>query len=473
MLRALHNAIGILPRSAILAGAIMLTYGLSLKYGFSQDDWYFLRISQATSVSDVLRFFNPFTQSGFAFYRPLSTQLYYYLLGSTPWAMHLAMLILHFLNALLVAKLVRRLGKSETVATTVALLYGISAVHFLSLFYIAATQQLLAAFFSLLTLCTFLEDRVTWRNLAQSAMLFALAVLSKETALMTPLIAPILILLRDGYPQRQRDWPRLFGRLLPVLGVTGLYVIMRILSFQGVQSEYHLMLNLSILTNYRWYSLFAVGFPEELVRFGLPRMMIDFGRFASQFGWRGVALILGGGIVWLRLLVAIVTGLGTRGPRKAATLAYLLWFIISLLPVVMLRDHLYPHYLDLGLVPLLLLLIENTRAPWRPLIIGLMVAMSWLAIWVSLDVHWTIGRATYATKIQEYLAAHRDLCDHSTWEITGDIQSVREVSYVLSLENGPQVLCRNPELRVYYLGVSSQAAPEGTLPLAAKELIHP
>lgn len=405
-----------------------LFYGTSLRYGFSQDDWYFLYISQAHSIGDIFNFFNPWTQAGFAFFRPLGTQLYYYLFSS-PFSMHLFMLSLQALNGYLVTRLLLKLRYSKLTSYLVGILYSLSSVHFLSLYYIAATQQLLAASFSLFSLLFFLQ-----RKYFVTGIFFLLALFSKETAIVTPAVA---YLLSD-----QKVFSRLRS-LIPYIVVGAAYGLLRLLSTASTQSEYHFFFGPSIITNLRWYALFASNFPEGLVNYGLPRMGINFYKFAIDAGWTLVLLPS------VLSIYAFYKLLATRNWKLV------IWFTIALSPVILLRNHLYPHYLDLGLVPFLILLIDRTPAKLRWVIFTIFIISSYLSIHYSVKNHWTTNRATMSTALLARLP-WSELCQKQAIAFVGDVRSAREVSYTLSLANGPRVICQNRSLAVYYEGIDPE-----------------
>lgn len=414
----------------------LIAYGSAIRYGFSQDDFYFLALSKANSLTNVLNFFSPASQAGFAFFRPLGTQLYYFIftsifgLARAPLFMHIFMLIIQTINAYLVSLLVTSLTRDKKLAFMIGLLYAVSSVHFLSLFYIAATQQLLAATFSLLSLNAFLNKRF-----GSAGLYFGLGLLSKETALVTPVIAFILLLLNSKFE---------FKKFIPYL-ITGIgYVFLRLTSHLTIQSEYHFIFSPSVLTTIRWYWLFAYGAPEQLLSYGLPHFGINFAQFIRDFGVPAIITIFGS--VGLGIL-AFISML-----RKRYFL-YFLWFIVSIFLVMWFPDHRYPHYLDLGLVPLLLILLLPLRAQLRYLITTILVIVSLTSIYLSVISHWTIKRAILAN-VETQTIINSGQCHASAGiSFTGDPTEVREISYALGLANGPRIICNNPDLPVYYEGL--------------------
>lgn len=413
----------------ILIG-VVLAYGGALKYGFSQDDWYFLLISKANNFREVIGFFNPLSQSGFAFFRPLSTQLYYFLFNQNPALMHVFMIFVQSLSGYFVFLLLKELKLKSPTPTLVALLYSVSSVHFLSLYYIAATQQLLAAAFSLLSLILFLKQKYPL-----STLVLVLALLSKETSIVTPLIALGLVLISRAKPT--------ISQFIPYTLVFMLYLIMRLSTHGTTQSEYHLFFGPSVLTNIRWYFLFAANFPEILVGYGLPRMGIDLAKFISDYRAPALIITLSGSLTAFFALARLV---------QSKRWLYLLWFVVGLGPVILLRDHLYPHYLDLALIPLLLLLLQDLKPRHQYFIAILYLLASLYSIQFSENHHWTTARAQI---VQSAMTSYDwdKICRQDNIVFTGEGSAPRELSYALSLANGPRVICNKDDLGVYYQGV--------------------
>lgn len=408
--------------------ATVVAYGTSLRYGFSQDDWYFLLISRASNFGDILNFFNPASQSGFAFFRPLGTQLYYYLFQDQSIAMHVFMLLVQSLNGFLVMRLVERLKVKSPVPLMVGVLYAISSVHFLSLYYIAATQQLLAATFSLLSLIFFLELKYK-----VSVIFFLIALLSKETAIVVPGVAFILVLVNKLKPTLKA--------FVPYTLLSVVYLLMRLTTSSSVQSEYHLSLGPSVITNIRWYYLFAANFPEQLVSYALPRMGINLTQFIADFG-TSAWIIMISSLIALFVLIRLI---------QTRRWLYMLWFVIALGPVILLRDHLYPHYLDLALIPFLLLLTQDLKLKTQYYIFAIYALTALFSIQFSQVYHWTTGRARMSTNAQSKLD-WREICTHESIAFVGEGRQPLELSYTLSIENGPRVICQNNSLKVQYGG---------------------
>ena len=429
--------------------ATSLAYATSLKYGFSQDDWYFLLISRATNLSEVINFFNPLAQSGFAFFRPLGTQLYYFLFTSVfgltfaPLFMHIFMLLLQASNGYLVYRLAQKLRLPPLSAFLVGLAYATHSAQFLSLFYIAATQQLLAAFFGLYSLNHFLDRR---RFL--SILFFILALLSKETAIVIPAVAFILYALTHPILKVKP----LIINFSPYFLLSLVYLLVRYLLPHTIQSEYHFAFGLNVVSTLRWYLLFAFGAAEEWLRYTTYPFGINLLQFIHDFG------ILGFSVVVFTLATFSLFILASFRSFSRRTLLYLAWFVLALAPVLLLANHRYPHYLDLALIPLLLILYRYYHGKWQYVVTILILLGSISNIWLSERLHWTTNRSQMAASAQSTLD-WSSICTHSSVVFTGPDPLPRELSYTLSLANGPQVICQNSLQSVYYQGVDPVVDP--------------
>ncbi len=424
----------------ILIITTIVSYGASIHYGFSQDDWYFLYISQASNFKEVINFFNPTTQSGFAFFRPLSTQFYYYLfvklftLSQATYYMHVFMLIIQLLTAYLAQSLLVAIKVKQTPAQLISILYVGASSLFLSMFYIAATQQLLATFFSIIAILSSLKNKNIY-----AGMFWALALLSKETAIVTPLI---LLVLQYFYLAKKR-FVDLFKSVLPYILVGSVYLILRLVAPPTIQSEYHLAFGRNVLSTIRWYLLFGFGSPEELMRYATNQGAVDIVKFIRDFGYLGALNIFSTILILMWFLYQLIINF-----RESKTWILLTWFVIGLLPVLFLQNHRYPHYLDLSLLPLLLILISGSKKA-QYLITSILFLATFSAIQISIRSHWTTARSEISARARSYFETQK-LCQHPAIAFVAPNTESAELSYALSLENGPRVICQNTALRVEY-----------------------
>ena len=159
------------------------------------------------------------------FYRPLQGLVYfvlYQLNGPSVFGFHLLNVLLHAANACLVFVLGRKLGFSKLATLAAALLWALHPVHVEAITYISATADPLYAFFCLLGLCFLLPSFSTWRMIA-GCLCFVLALASKETAIIFPLLAMLCIMLT--YKERLTHVS--FYRTIPLWLIAGVYLWLR------------------------------------------------------------------------------------------------------------------------------------------------------------------------------------------------------------------------------------------------------
>jgi len=421
---------------------LVLTFTLyhsAVHLGFAQDDFFFLLLSRADSFLDVLKFFSPWHQGSFPFYRPLGTQLYFFsftsLFGThAPLAMHLFMLAVHAGNVYQLEKLLRRLHFSSLSAFLGALLYLSSATHFLSLVYLSATQHLLATTFSLLSLRAFLA----MRPLA-TALFFLLALLSKESALVLPLIA----ILFSWYQNKSLfSFRSLLHRLFPYMLLFTVYCLLRFGSGVVLHSEYIYTLDMRVFTTLRFYIMYLFGWFEKIPDYLFPSQLPLYLSDTHLWGY----LTLAGSFLSLPL---ILFGLWRSSWRRLG-LAVVVIFM-GLLLYLGLPTHLFPHYLDYSLFGFIFFLLSlRLSRPVLVILTGFIILANIGGIGSSFRLHWSPLRAKLNQAVLPILLS-RGLCQHHQVIIGGDVLLTKDLAYSLSGDNGPSVICAHP-LKVYYSG---------------------
>ena len=225
--------------------------------------------------------------------------------GHSPVLWHLATLLIHFANCLLVYVLARQTGIARLFAATAAVIFGIHGSRPEAVTWIACRFDLIATLFVLATLSLFLRGRY----LVALATAF-LALISKESAY----VLPVLLLLIS-----ERPWHKAtLRRAAPFAALTAAVFLYRwqlLLGIGGYQTESHTpaIFNFSILRTANalllrlWAMLF---FPVNWTE-------------AAQW-WLWIALAIG---------LAGYAAIGLSGGRQRRTLAFLLFTFVAALPV--------------------------------------------------------------------------------------------------------------------------------------------
>lgn len=146
--------------------------------------------------------FLPFVRDlhGGEYYRPLWMTLWW-LLGQAQsvWPFAVGALALHTAAALLVAVLLRALGRPVTVAAGAAVLMFLAPQNLAAALWFSATTDLLATVFVLASLVAVVRGRRAVAALAALAAFF-----SKESAFVLPLLSLLVLLYRDRAPPQPR-----------------------------------------------------------------------------------------------------------------------------------------------------------------------------------------------------------------------------------------------------------------------------
>ncbi|MBI1289533.1 MAG: tetratricopeptide repeat protein [Flavobacteriales bacterium] len=255
----------------------------------------------------------------------LSWAANYWIEGNSPFGYHLLNLLLHAANAVLVFLFVRRLSESLTVATLAALLFGIHPMNVEPVAWITGRKDVLYAFFSLLSLTTYVkyaQQGFKNRSLVFWSCLFLLfALLSKATAVVVP-IWMLLIDLRFA----DRLNKKILLQKLPFLSLAGVFGLLAIYAQQQTpalstaidRSFLHSILSAGY--SHLMYFLKAL-FPFQLAAFHpYPKEGIT----TDLLSWFGLILWLG---------TAFASAFWFSKNKRSLTAFGVLFFLIGIFPV--------------------------------------------------------------------------------------------------------------------------------------------
>ena len=283
----------------------------------------------------------------------LSHALDYALWGLNPLGHHLTNILLHGFNTLLVFLLAIKLtthaqdstmtsSNSKTshtfstqtflVAGVTAALFGLHPVHVESVVWISERKDLLAAFFFILIILSYVSytslptpNRSRWFPL--SILFFALALMAKPMAVSVP----IVLLLIDWYPLKRLDNPGqklivLLKEKIPffILSITSA-IITLIAQYSGgaVGSMEQFPLGLRLMNASRSL-LFYLG------KMVYPLELSPFYPFPADAHWLGLPYLLSGFVVVLFTLSCLWM------IKRKNYLIPIIWFyfVVTLLPVI-------------------------------------------------------------------------------------------------------------------------------------------
>jgi tetratricopeptide (TPR) repeat protein len=326
-----------------------LAYVGTLSYQFVYDDTQQIVSNRfLTSWRYVPRYFtehvwghqNPNAQGNY--YRPLFLFWLFVnrsLFGLQPAWWHLTTIAAHLCVTFLVYLLVRRMAGDKLTAGIAALLFGLHPVHVEAVAWVSGVTEPLLALLLIPSFLCYLNYRERTDNrrlwLAASLMLYVLAMLAKETALVLP-----LIIFAYEWTERARDKPKPLPRavkasalyawmqaLIVKLGayllLSGVYLVIRAIVLKGVaHSLTPLPLRTIIYTcpSLLWFYIKSLVWPIGLsVFYDIPYVTeADFKNFVLTCG----AVLCVAILLW-------------RWAKRSRAVAFaVIWLALPIIPVL-------------------------------------------------------------------------------------------------------------------------------------------
>lgn len=211
----------------VIALVALVTYQPGLKVGFFNGWWYLEWVGSMDLPRYLIQFLDPrnVTQG----YRPvqgLYVLAQYTLFHFNADGFLLSHLLFHAANSVLLFFIVRQLGRRSRVALIAALVYAVSPVYSLAVFWHAVVDPL-SAFFYLLTLLLWTRYQETRRPLFWGAtyVAYLFALFSKEVAVFLPLF---LFLIERWFYHVRFDWRRVVRQYAPFVVVYLPYVLLEL-----------------------------------------------------------------------------------------------------------------------------------------------------------------------------------------------------------------------------------------------------
>ncbi|MFC1704123.1 tetratricopeptide repeat protein [Candidatus Omnitrophota bacterium] len=171
-----------------------------------------------------------------SYYRPLQSLSYlldFQLWQLNPAGYHLTNTLLHIFNSLLIFALITRLVKDQTIAFITALLFVCHPIYTEAVTYISGRADPLVFFFILLCVIAYMRSKESSRYMLASLACFSAALLTKEFAIITPLL---LVLIDFSFSEKPTLRIReVSKRLAPFLIVVAAYVTLRIALLDSVE----------------------------------------------------------------------------------------------------------------------------------------------------------------------------------------------------------------------------------------------
>ncbi len=455
----------------------LILYLPSFTNFFAADDWFHLRVSNISSVQEFVNFFL-FTQGpqSAGSYRPLATQFFFFvgqnLFGLNPLPYHLITYTFFLGSLWLIYKVGTTLLPQKKLGLLAVYLYLFSATNFTKLYFLSAFQETLMTFFVLLCIYWYLKQTSKYYFLSIGA--FMMALLSKETAAVTP-----IFLLGISFYQKKISLKTLIPFFIILFG----YIYARFYLFGKIEGESYIW-NFSlrkILNTLLWYTLWCVGAPELLVDYVssglkvLPRFFTDFPSQAKPLllllCLTLSALGIQGALLLKESFVTATTHLKTI--RKIWQNCFLLillttFFVASLGPILFLPWHKFTLELTLPMVwfsYLLALILFQKNHKFGYLTVLLFILLNVFTNVMTYQTHYSTNRAKVSQKVYHYLQQnHPQKPTDGYLEFINDVSQLnnpktaaQELSYPLSGSEMFRVFYDDPNYKVYFEGLDNSS----------------
>ncbi|MBI3939821.1 MAG: tetratricopeptide repeat protein [Acidobacteria bacterium] len=379
-----------------LLGFTLLVYVNSLSNGFVFDDLPLIQDNpQIRSIRDVAGIFG---RQGYRPVRTLTYALNYWLFGLNPFYFHLTNVLAHGANGILLFLLLRRLFGKSLLALAGAALFVCHPIQTAAVAYVSGRKDVLAGGFVLAGMLCFANHLRDGKRFwfVGSLILFALALFSKEVAVIFPLLLFALESLNGNLASEVRDPARLRTRSLKVLvrrrwfygsmliaALVFLYYAQFIMyasrkaDFWGGSPFNNYLTSLKLFLHYM--RMTVVPYPLIADYEGVFPVASGIGDFSGWVAIAGTAAYL-----W-----AVVWSLRRR-PRMGFGL---LWFGVTLLPVLQLlpfHEIAADHYLYLPLAGFIVALLD--AGEWKFARLPVSIAVSAAACLVLLFSGMSVSR---------------------------------------------------------------------------------
>ena len=328
-----------------------LLYAKTIFFDFTSLDDQFFVVDHASFNENLGNLFNAFNQGLFVpendiYYRPIflvDMIIENHLFGISPWGYHLFSLLFHLCSVCLLFVFLKKIKIPEITSFLLALLFSIHPVLTQTVAWIPGRNDLILMIFFLTTLIliiNYIQTHKLYLFFGQF-ITFLLALLTKETAVIIPVIA--ILLLRFVFAVK-------ISKMLPLFGSWAVALLI-------------------------WYGLRASSNPsyqgmlfQEMIQSGItriPALLQYLGKIFFPFNLSAVPQFEDITLVWgtLSLMVLIVLIVISKSYNKPLVIIGFLWYFLFLLPVLLvpklLNDQLYEHRLYLPFIGILLVLSQS------------------------------------------------------------------------------------------------------------------
>lgn len=314
---------------------LLLFYWQALNSWFYQDDFGWLHLAIEDHSSTLTKFLQLlFSPKAHGNIRPWSENFFFWslprLFGMTALPFHIVIFTTVMASLFLLYAIVRKITNSVIAASGTLLFWLVNPGLGASLTWVCIYNETQYTFFILLALWLFIEDRY-WLQFAA----FIMGLGSLETAVVYPCVASLYALLYDRSKLRST---------LPLYLVSVAFTALHFWAAPAVNTgPYAIQINARIFVTLKTYAVMILG-PERL----------------GHFHWTWPAWLIVTGTILMSLgVLAAIFAAGRAGIFGAA------WFVILLLPLLPLPEHIFEFYLTGPAIGFAIILGAALASRWR------------------------------------------------------------------------------------------------------------
>lgn len=439
----------------ILLAISLIFYSDAFSHYFYQDDFYHFYISRTDNIWDFLDFFNPVNKYGYQIYRPLSTQVFFFLyqnlFGLSHTIFQIIVLGLLSINSFLIYKICRRYS-SLTISILLAIFYLVHHQNIGIVYYLSTIQTSLAVLFTLLGIIQIQNKPRFWKfNLTA---LYLLSLFCHEITIVNSIIFSLLIIVGDIKKSKKE---KLLFLTLIIITILFLFFKLKFLNTEFFDNtHYALSFNPRIIiNNLMWYGLWLLSFPEYIINFigsGFKPLPQLFGQYRKE-SLLSFAIVLINGLIYLFLII--------KSKFKIEFLAYFVLFIIALAPILLFPWHKYTYYLPIASV-FIIIFISKILTKSNKTSIGLILLLIITAIttnFIDRQTSYNFRRGKMSAIIREEINLQKLkqsqsvlIANDPSFEVfSKDWGSTSSQAKIVLRDGiGLRLLSQNPNLRIYF-----------------------
>lgn len=417
---------------------------------FHQDDfiqmWYSQTFKQLTDA------FNIFQKAAFPFYRPIPTQLYFFIgqkiFGFNPLGYHIFNFLLFSINVILVFQLIKTLTKKINAAIIGTLIFAVNSTHFAPLYAAAYAHELFFVFFGVLMALSFCKNKYL-----HAMIFFTLALMSKETAVVLPGIIALVYM----FTTRQVSLKKLVKILIPYTVILLIYLWAHF-AYYGIPESlsYKFILGKPTLNAFVWYFAWSLSAPNIFIDF-LERGFHIRPVFYEVAGLSGHIFVIAFPILLFFLFVVAYHGAKNNG--KTMMFGFI-WFVVGLIPILIFPLHklaIEQAFSLVGVALVIGVLIAKSPRFLQIVIIALYLVVAVNSIFLSRHTHWIVRSAVQAKNVFDYIKKNKIQINENSviYFKNGQVKipaygSSKQLYLALGEGKALPLMLRRPQLKVYF-----------------------